>query len=248
MSCSAARLAANRANALKSTGPKSPAGKLASRRNSLKHGLTGQGVVVPDEDAAEIAARFEQFQAELAGDGSATTRFLAERLAVLSVRLDRSVRHEFAATAERVRRAGEAFDQAQSAIPETGAPVVAAETGVDRRTEAQRLALVAADPATLLARKYEAATERAIFRTLREIRTHRAAQAATCLDLTLPTLPAPQPQVARQTADRLLLGSFEPELSAPVTAPVGATISVGKTPQRGRSAYPDRSKRPRLNA
>jgi hypothetical protein len=33
------KVAANRQNALKSTGPKTPQGKVYSRRNSLKHGL-----------------------------------------------------------------------------------------------------------------------------------------------------------------------------------------------------------------
>ncbi|WP_031500082.1 hypothetical protein [Bryobacter aggregatus] len=37
--CSPARLAANRANAKKSTGPRTPAGKARSASNSLKHGL-----------------------------------------------------------------------------------------------------------------------------------------------------------------------------------------------------------------
>ncbi|PSC06542.1 hypothetical protein SLNSH_01640 [Alsobacter soli] len=37
---SAARLAANRANAQKSTGPKTPKGKVASSRNALRHGLS----------------------------------------------------------------------------------------------------------------------------------------------------------------------------------------------------------------
>ena len=50
MPVSEARLAANRKNALLSTGPKTEEGK-EHYRNSLKHGLTGAGVVIPDEDA-----------------------------------------------------------------------------------------------------------------------------------------------------------------------------------------------------
>jgi hypothetical protein len=41
---------ANQQNALKSTGPKTKAGKDRSRRNSLKHGLAGMGSVLPAED------------------------------------------------------------------------------------------------------------------------------------------------------------------------------------------------------
>ena len=45
---SEARLLANRANALKSTGPRTVEGKEASRANAYKHGLTGSGTVLPD--------------------------------------------------------------------------------------------------------------------------------------------------------------------------------------------------------
>ncbi len=37
----AAQIAANQANAQKSTGPKTPPGKAASSRNATKHGLSG---------------------------------------------------------------------------------------------------------------------------------------------------------------------------------------------------------------
>ena len=47
------RLAANRSNSAQSTGPKSETGKAASRRNSLKHGLTGAGVVLTDGDPTD---------------------------------------------------------------------------------------------------------------------------------------------------------------------------------------------------
>ncbi|HTU47065.1 MAG TPA: hypothetical protein VMF91_18535 [Bryobacteraceae bacterium] len=42
----------NRANAAHSTGPQSPEGKLASSRNSLKHGLASGQLIIPGEDPA----------------------------------------------------------------------------------------------------------------------------------------------------------------------------------------------------
>lgn len=45
------QIAANRRNAKKSTGPRTPAGKSNVRLNALKHGLTAQSVVLPFEDA-----------------------------------------------------------------------------------------------------------------------------------------------------------------------------------------------------
>src|ERR1017187_4343606 len=51
-------------NALKSSGPRTPDGKAASSRNSLKHGLTALQVVIPGESQAD----FDQLLAGLAAD------------------------------------------------------------------------------------------------------------------------------------------------------------------------------------
>ena len=65
MPISEAQLTANRANALKSSGPKTQEGKERSRANGLKHGLTGAGVVAPEHDKAEVDARAEKFRLDL---------------------------------------------------------------------------------------------------------------------------------------------------------------------------------------
>jgi hypothetical protein len=44
------QIAANRANSKKSTGPKTPESKAVSSMNALRHGLTGQVSLMPDED------------------------------------------------------------------------------------------------------------------------------------------------------------------------------------------------------
>ena len=51
-----AQINANRANALKSTGPRSAEGKSASRFNALKHGIDAASIVIPGEDPAEYEA------------------------------------------------------------------------------------------------------------------------------------------------------------------------------------------------
>jgi hypothetical protein len=51
-------------NALKTSGPRTPEGKAASSRNSLKHGLTALQVVIPGESQAD----FDQLLASLAAD------------------------------------------------------------------------------------------------------------------------------------------------------------------------------------
>ena len=115
MTCTPAQLEANRRNALLSSGPKTVEGKEASRRNALKHGLTGAGVVIPGEDEGEVARRAEGLGDELAPGGGMMAGILVRRLAALSVRAERSVRHETAATADRVRGAASAFDEGRHA-------------------------------------------------------------------------------------------------------------------------------------
>ena len=48
-----AQITANRANAQKSTGPRSVEGKSASRFNALKHGIDAESIVIPGEDPAD---------------------------------------------------------------------------------------------------------------------------------------------------------------------------------------------------
>ena len=112
MPSSEARIAANRANSTKSTGPSTPGGKMRSRANGLKHGMTGQGVVIPEEDAGEVERRAEELQREL-DPRSGLGKILVRQLATTSVRMERGARQEEAALAGRVRHAEEAFDEAR---------------------------------------------------------------------------------------------------------------------------------------
>src|SRR5271163_1100564 len=50
MAISEKQLAANRANAKKSTGPRTPKGKALCRLNGFQHGFTGLAVVMTEED------------------------------------------------------------------------------------------------------------------------------------------------------------------------------------------------------
>jgi hypothetical protein len=68
MSVSKKQSAANAANAQKSTGPKTTAGKERSSRNALTHGLTTLPGLLPDEDAQAYAdfsdAMFEHYSTD----------------------------------------------------------------------------------------------------------------------------------------------------------------------------------------
>ncbi len=110
MPTSEARILANQRNAVLSTGPLSTIGKQNSRKNALKHGLSGSGVVIADEDFAEVERRNGALQDEM-GPQSELGSLLVLEIAVVSVRMQRATRQEFAASAERDRHAAENFDE-----------------------------------------------------------------------------------------------------------------------------------------
>ena len=58
---SPAQINANRANAQKSTGPRSVEGKSASRFNALKHGMDAASIVIPGEDPADYDSLVAQY-------------------------------------------------------------------------------------------------------------------------------------------------------------------------------------------
>ena len=80
----------NRANAQHSTGPNTEAGKWRSSLNALRHGLTGQIVVMPTEDLAAYQTHVKTFTGEYHPKG-ATEAQLVQQLADTSWRLNRAV-------------------------------------------------------------------------------------------------------------------------------------------------------------
>jgi hypothetical protein len=83
------QITANRVNALKSTGPRTPNGKHRSRQNALRHGLTAETVITALEDAADYQALEASIMAEHQ-PRSATERELVARLASMLWRLRRA--------------------------------------------------------------------------------------------------------------------------------------------------------------
>jgi hypothetical protein len=118
MPCSPAKLQANLRNAALSTGPRTPLGKSVSRRNGLKHGLTGRGIVLPEEDAEEVERRLAALEAELRPTSGLELE-LVKRVALMTVRLDRSAEHEARSLAHRMRGAVAEFDDARLAEVES---------------------------------------------------------------------------------------------------------------------------------
>ena len=60
---STAQVLANRENSLKSTGPRTPGGKLVTSRNGISHGLSSAGdPVLPHEDRAQFNALLDRYK------------------------------------------------------------------------------------------------------------------------------------------------------------------------------------------
>ena len=100
------QIAANRRNALKSTGPTTSEGKQRSRCNAMRHGLTAETVIVGFEDAED----YEAFEATVIADydaRSAVERELVLRLASVLWRLRRATGIETSLFKSAIKQSGQ---------------------------------------------------------------------------------------------------------------------------------------------
>ncbi len=91
------KIEANRSNALRSTGPKSPEGKGKVRWNALKHGLLSSEVVIPVGEGKERRGKLARLLAHLREDlrpQGTLEEMLVEKIAVGYWRLRRLLRCE----------------------------------------------------------------------------------------------------------------------------------------------------------
>jgi hypothetical protein len=133
-----AQIAANRANAKKSTGPKSPTGKAASSRNSRKHGLAGTttaALVASESDREYLEKRKAACRPEFDPRG-AEEEALFEVIVAETVRTERCRDAYFHHCREHGRRARTHWD-------------------ADRRREADDLALTLGKAPHAVARQLE---------------------------------------------------------------------------------------------
>ena len=82
--------AANRANARRSTGPKTPEGKAAVRLNNLRHGLYSRESLIRGESEADLVAFGKRLRATLA-PASELELLLADRIVSTAWRLRRLI-------------------------------------------------------------------------------------------------------------------------------------------------------------
>jgi hypothetical protein len=186
------QIAANRANALHSTGPKTPEGKAAVRHNALRHGLLARDVVLPDEDFEAFEDLRNRVRADLSPVGP-IEELLADRVVSLMWRLGRSERAETALFEWRIRelevsRLAAQVRSHESTLADFSIPThIADKAAHTEATEALARAKDARDrDAVLLGRavdadakesdalgklaRYERGLEKSLFRTLDELR------------------------------------------------------------------------------
>jgi hypothetical protein len=91
------QIAANRRNAARSTGPKTPKGKAIASRNALKHGLLAREIVIDTGEGAESRGEFEAVLTDLHAQfdpQGPLEEMLVEKIAVAYWRLRRAHRYE----------------------------------------------------------------------------------------------------------------------------------------------------------
>jgi hypothetical protein len=100
------KIEANRANALKSTGPRTPRGRRAAGRNALAHGLTSRAALLPGDDPREYRRFVRALLVEMDPRGPFQEELVGE-IAHLSWKLRRAPTAEAILLAEKHRRGEE---------------------------------------------------------------------------------------------------------------------------------------------
>jgi hypothetical protein len=111
---STAQLAARRANARLSTGPRTPEGKVIAALNSVTHGLCSHATVLPGESVEEFQATLEGWVHELK-PADAFERELVYNMVCASIAIQRVRTADNAAVSARVLAAGDTWDDARAA-------------------------------------------------------------------------------------------------------------------------------------
>ena len=194
---------ANRRNALKSTGPKTPEGKAAVSRNALRHGFLSRVTLLPGEDEEALRELAEQLRNDLRPVGELETLqveqivagywrlrrlgrieagiFTSERFEILAEQAQREADdyefHPIDTLMEGMRVKKENLEKYEEALER--ARRIRREQGDDTATLG-RIFVRDADKANAFSKlsRYEATIERSIHRALHELQRLQAARLA----------------------------------------------------------------------
>jgi hypothetical protein len=196
---------ANRRNALKSTGPRTPEGKAAVRLNALKHGLLSQEILLPGEDGEALRELGERLRAELQPVGELES-LLVDRITSLLWRLRRLGRVEagifawelYEELAERAQYEARGYESHLTDVFDALGPTFEGPTITDERKHQEALERVEqmrckqedetitlgrtfardADRANAFSKlsRYETTIERGLYRALHELERRQTAR------------------------------------------------------------------------
>jgi hypothetical protein len=156
---------ANRQNALKSTGHKTPEGKASVRHNALKHGLLAQEVLLQEEDEEVLRELDERLRAELRPEGEVED-LLVEQIVAAHWRLRRMRRVE-AGVFDRESSSARSVANSLYPLPEgtsmLGLSFIRDANGANAFSKLSR---------------YETAIERSLYKALHELQRLQAARHA----------------------------------------------------------------------
>jgi hypothetical protein len=215
------QIEANRINAQKSTGPRTPEGKAVVSQNAITHGLLARAGVVPGEEEHEFQAHREGLLHELR-PGSPLEEDLAERVVDLSWRLKRAARDQDMAYAALYEK----YMESQPQGPEAGQGALGRMIVEDFCGSAvlERL------------QRYERRIESGFYKALQELRqaVHQR-QAAALEALPTPARWGKEDGAARRACDNASLPGAVPAtkpISAPGTARPGVSPASIAVPRR----------------
>ena len=195
------QIQANRRNARKSTGPKTPEGKAAVRLNALKHGLLSQEMLLPGEDEEALRVLGEHLRNELQPAGE-LENLLVDRIIASYWRLLRVGRVEagifawehFEELAERAEREAHRYEAnlADDLVKVLDITITDEKKHEEALSRARRIRSGQEDETATLGRtfardadqanafsklsRYETTIERALYRALHELERRQAAR------------------------------------------------------------------------
>jgi hypothetical protein len=214
-----AQIGANRRNAQKSTGPRTPEGRAASSRNRLVHGLRANKHLLLDEDPEEFLILLKDLHDRFRPVGEGEEE-LVMRIASGQWRLHRTLPMEAGIYRERLQAvAAEDFARKRELVnhkrnhelnPERVPPAPAPPDAGDRLTRAFDVDCARRNSLANLAR-YETSIERSIDRCLRQLEKFQAARHASA--------PNPEDQPSPLPAQPLTPHSGAENAESPAATP-----------------------------
>jgi len=184
------QIAANRANAQKSTGPSTPEGRAAVRLNGVKHGLTAGTLILPGEQQSDFDTLLDSLETEHA-PATPTEAMLVRQMAMAAWRLRRL--HQVEAAVYTVRLMDLDEDMQDDYSPKLE-PI-------------ERLAYVVIDDARRRSvldnlSRCEARLERSFYKALHELQRLQSQRPAIVQNQTQSEIPKPPPPAPNPGAGR----------------------------------------------